>query len=124
MGEIDEAELVSAGQQGAVIDGMADGGQRTVQAAVLRRCCHELKDRIDPRGLRLTNVVVVGGLDLSGLVVPFSLRFEGCEFDAAPVVEGAQPATRRSRRLTPTPAATARSDASARCCTPSTPWSR
>jgi hypothetical protein len=90
MGEIDEAELVSAGQQGAVIDGMADGGQRTVQAAVLRRCCHELKDRIDPRGLRLTNVVVVGGLDLSGLVVPFSLRFEGCEFDAAPVVEGAQ----------------------------------
>jgi hypothetical protein len=90
MGEIDEAELVSAGQRGAVIDGMTDGGQRTVQAALLRRCCHELKDRIDPRGLRLANVIVAGGLDLSGLVVPFSLRFEGCEFDAAPVVEGAQ----------------------------------
>jgi hypothetical protein len=90
MGEIDEAELIGAGQRGAVIDGTADDGQRTVQAAVLRSCCHELKDRIDPRGLRLTNVIVVGGLDLSGLVVPFSLRFEGCEFDAAPLVEGAQ----------------------------------
>jgi hypothetical protein len=90
MGEIDEAELVSAGQRGAVIDGMADGRKRTVQAALLRSCCHELKDRIDPRGLRLANVIVVGGLDLSGLLVPFSLRFEGCEFDAVPVVEGAQ----------------------------------
>jgi hypothetical protein len=90
MGEIDEAELVGAGQRGAVIDGMADGRKRTVQAEVLRACCHELKDRIDPRGLRLANVVVTGGLDLSGLVVPFSLRFEGCEFDTAPVVEGAQ----------------------------------
>jgi hypothetical protein len=52
MGEIDEAELLSAGQRGAVLDGMADGRKRIVQAAVLRRCCHELKDRIDPRGLR------------------------------------------------------------------------
>jgi len=90
MGDIDEAELADAGQRGAVIDGMADGGKRTVQADVLRTCCRELKDRIDPRGLRLTNVIVAGALDLTGLVVPFSLRFEGCEFDTAPVVEGAQ----------------------------------
>ena len=90
MGDIDEAELAGAGQRGAVIDGMADGGKRTVQADVLRTCCRELKDRIDPRGLRLTNVIVAGALDLTGLVVPFSLRFEGCEFDTAPVVEGAQ----------------------------------
>jgi hypothetical protein len=90
MGEIDEAELVDAGQRGAVIDGMADGRKRTVRADVLRACCRELKDRIDPRGLRLTNVMVTGGLDLTGLVVPFPLRFEGCEFDTAPVVEGAQ----------------------------------
>ena len=90
MGEIDEAELLSAGQRGAVLDGMADDRKRIVQAAVLRRCCHELKDRIDPRGLRLTNAIVTGELDLTGLVVPFPLRFEGCEFDTAPVVEGAQ----------------------------------
>ena len=43
-----------------------------------------------PRGLRLADAVVVGRLDLAGLRVPFPLRFEGCEFDAAPVVEGAQ----------------------------------
>jgi hypothetical protein len=90
MGEIDEDELAGAGQRGAAVDGMADGGKRTVQAALLRRCCHEFKDRIDPRGLRLTNVIVAGGLDLTGLAVPFSLRFEGCEFEEAPVVEGAQ----------------------------------
>ncbi len=90
MGEIDEAELLGAGQRGAVLDGMADGRRRVVQAAVLRRCCHELKDRIDPRGLRLANAVVTGELDLTGLEVPFPLRFDGCEFDAAPVVEGAQ----------------------------------
>jgi len=90
MGEIDEAELLSAGQRGAVLDGMAGGRKRIVPAAALRRCCRELKDRIDPRGLRLTNAVVTGELDLTGLVVPFSLRFDGREFDTAPVVEGAQ----------------------------------
>jgi len=90
MSEIDEAELLGAGQRGAVLDGVADGRKRIVQAAVLRRCCHELKDQIDARGLRLTNAIVTGGLDLTGLVVPFPLRFDGCEFDTAPVVEGAQ----------------------------------
>src|ERR1700722_19539701 len=90
MGEIDEAELLSAGQRGMALDGMADGRKRIVQAAVLRRCCHELKDGIDPRGLRLTNAIVTGELDLTGLEVPFALRFDGCEFDTAPVVEGAQ----------------------------------
>ena len=89
MGEIDGAELLSAGQRGVAIDGLGDDGQRTVPAALLRECCHQLKDRIDPRGLRLSNVIVTGALDLTGLVVPFPLRFEGCQFDTAPVVEGA-----------------------------------
>ena len=35
MGEIDEAELLSAGQRGAVLDGMADGRKRTVQADLM-----------------------------------------------------------------------------------------
>ena len=89
-GEIDESELTSAGQRGATIDGLAGGVRRTVDAAVLRRCCRELRDQIDPRGLRLTNAIVTGCLDLTGLVVPFSLRFEACDFDTAPVLEGAQ----------------------------------
>src|SRR5437763_11439604 len=49
-----------------------------------RLCCADavmnLKDQIDPRGLRLTNAIVVGCLDLAGLSVPFPLRFGGCEF--------------------------------------------
>lgn len=90
MTEIDEAELLGAVRSGAVADAAMDGGKRTVQAALLRRCCHELKDEVDPHGLRLNNAVVVGRLDLAGLGVPFPLRFDGCEFDSAVVVEGAE----------------------------------
>jgi hypothetical protein len=90
MSEIDEAELLGAGRSGAVADAAMDGGKRVVPAALLRRCCHELKDQIDPRGLRLINAVVVGCLDLAGLAVPFPLRFDGCEFDSPVVVEGAE----------------------------------
>ncbi len=93
--EIDEAELLGALRSGQPIDGgqATDGGEagpkRTIQAALLRRCCHELKDQVDPRGLRLRNAVIAGCLHLAGLTVPFPLRFEACEFDSAPVVEGA-----------------------------------
>jgi hypothetical protein len=99
--EIDEAELLSALRGGQPIDGSqpVGGGQvnggaggvtkRTVQAALLRRCCHDLRDQVDPRGLRLRNAVIAGRLDLTGLTVPFPLRFEGCEFDSAPMAEGA-----------------------------------
>ena len=41
MNEIDEAELISAGERGAVVDGALKGGKRVVQAALLRKCCHE-----------------------------------------------------------------------------------
>jgi hypothetical protein len=88
--EIDEAELISAYQNGAVVGGSLAGRKRVVQADLLRRCCREFKDQIDPRGLRLNNAVVAGRLDLSGLTVPFPIRLEECEFDSAPVLEGAE----------------------------------
>ena len=56
MDKIDEAELVGAGRSGAVVDGAAGDDRRAALAALLRRCCHELRDQIDPRGLRLRNV--------------------------------------------------------------------
>ena len=90
MEEIDEAELISAGKSGAVLNAGVNGVKRAVQAAVLRTCCHELKDQVDPRGLRLSNAVITGCLDLTGMAVPFPLRFDGCEFGSAPVVEGAE----------------------------------
>jgi len=72
---IGESELTSAGRGGVTLDGLAGGVQRTIDAAVLRRCCRELREQIDPRGLRLANAIVTGCLDLTGLVVPFSLRW-------------------------------------------------
>lgn len=90
MDEIDETELIGALRAGDVVEGAVGGGRRSVPAELLRRCCHELRDQVDPRGLRLSQVVVTGGLDLAGVTVPFPLRFDRCEFDTAPVVDGAQ----------------------------------
>lgn len=90
MTEIDEADVLAAAMAGSVLNGGARGARQVVQAAVLRRCCHELAGQIDPRGLRLGNVVVAGRLDLGGLTVPFPLRFESCEFEFPLAVEGAE----------------------------------
>jgi hypothetical protein len=60
-----------------------------VSAELLRKVCHELRDQADPRGLRLSNAIVTGCLDLAGLTVPFPIRFGNCEFESALVAEGA-----------------------------------
>jgi len=89
MDEIGETELIDALKNGTVVGRTKRGVKRGVHAALLRKCCRELKDQVDPRGMRLGEVVVLGCLDLAGLTVPFPLRFDICEFDSAPVVEGA-----------------------------------
>jgi hypothetical protein len=87
---VDDAELIGAFREGRTAD-LAHGGARDpVDASLLRRCCLELKSQIDPRGINLRNAVIAGPLDLAGLDVPFPLRFDGCDFDSAPVFEGAQ----------------------------------
>jgi hypothetical protein len=89
--DIDEAELLRAARSGAVLNGKAEHGlKRALDAELLRRCCHQLKSEVDPRGLRLSGVAVGGQLDLAGLDVPFPLRFEDCDFAAALIVEGAE----------------------------------
>jgi len=90
MDQINETELSNALQTGAVLEGARTGVKRKVQAALIRKYCLELKQQVDPHGLQLNNAVIVGCLDLAGLVVPFPLRFDECEFDAAPFVEGAE----------------------------------
>lgn len=90
MDEVGEAELIEAGRAGQVLDCAAGPARRVVDAALVRRCCHELKNEIDPRGIRLRNASVTGCLDLTALDVPFPLWFHGCEFDTAPNVEGSR----------------------------------
>src|SRR5439155_14837785 len=86
MAEVDEAELLGAGQAGVVLD-CADGSRRRrVRASLLRRCCRELKTPIDTRGIRLRNAEVTGCLDLAGLDVPFPLHFEVCVLEALIIV--------------------------------------
>ena len=89
MEEVSEAELVAEVRAGRVLD-CGDGGRRPLDASLLRRCCHELRDEVDPRGIRLRNVAIAGSLDLAGMVVPFGLRFDQCKFDSPVMIEGAQ----------------------------------
>lgn len=90
MGEVSEDELLAAARAGRVLDcGDADALGR-VDAVLLRRCCQELKGLIDRRGIRLRRAEIMGCADLSGLEIPFSLRFAECAFDEPLVVEGAQ----------------------------------
>lgn len=74
---------------GGVLD-CGDGGRRAVDAALLRRCCHELQGRVDARSIRLRNAAISGSLDRASMVVPFGLRFDCCEFESPVIVEGAQ----------------------------------
>ena len=89
MGRIGEAELLQAAQNGTAVDGGKTGTWRTVPASLLRRFCLDLKDQVDPRGLQLRRTVVTGALDLAGLVVPFPLVFDRCEFRSALAADGA-----------------------------------
>jgi hypothetical protein len=90
MNVVDEGELLGAFREGQLVNCARNGACGRVDAALIRRCCLELKGQIDPRGISLRNAKVVGCLDLAGLEVPFPLRFDGCDFDSALVFEGAQ----------------------------------
>ena len=90
MDEVGEAELLAAASAGQIAECGADGNRRPVQAELLRRCCHRLKDQIDPRGLRLRSAAIVGSLDLASMDVRFPVRFDDCDFDSPLVAEGAQ----------------------------------
>src|SRR5262250_3976809 len=90
MDQVGEAELLAAAGAGRALACGDGNASRRVDAALLRRCCHELRDQIDPRGVWLRHAAITGSVDLSGLEVPFPLRFEGCHFDAPLLAEGAR----------------------------------
>jgi hypothetical protein len=89
MAEVSEPELLEACREGRVLECSEAGIRRGLPAVLLRRCCSDLRDQVDPQGIRLRGAMVSGCLDLSGMDVPFPLRFDGCEFDSALAVEGA-----------------------------------
>src|SRR5215469_13886036 len=90
MDKVDEAELLAAASAGQILDCSDGDNRRPVDAALVRRCCHRLKDQIDPRGVQLRNATVAGVLDLADLDVPFPLRFDDCDFDSPVRAEGAR----------------------------------
>jgi hypothetical protein len=90
MDHVGEAELLAAATAGHVLDCGDGGRRRSVDAALLRRCCRELADQVDPRGVLLRGAAVTGCLDLAGLDVPFPLLFDGCSFTWPVKVEGAR----------------------------------
>ena len=90
MDQVGEAELLAAATAGQILVCGNGRARRRVSADLLRRCCRELRDQVDPRGLRLSGAEVTGHLDLAGMDVPFPLRFDGCSFTSVVTVEGAQ----------------------------------
>ena len=90
MDRVGEAELLAAAAAGHVLVCGDGDARRSVDAALLRRCCRELRDQVDPRGVRLRGAAITGPVDLAGLDVPFPLRFDGCSFTEPVTVSGAQ----------------------------------
>ncbi len=90
MQPVGEAEVLAAASAGLVLDCADAGSRRTLDAAILRRCCRELPGQIDPRGVQLRNAAIAGPLDLAGLDLAFPLRFDACVFGSPLRVEGAQ----------------------------------
>jgi hypothetical protein len=82
---MDDAELERRWLAGQVVD-LAGG---PLDAETLRRFCVHRAAETDKRGVRIANAVLTGVLDLAGVEVPFPLRFDGCRFEAAPVLHGA-----------------------------------
>lgn len=101
MPAITDAEVLAACAVGDVLDCTDGSSRRILDAGLIRRCCHELKDQVDPRGLRLHGAAIAGPVDLNGLDVPFPLRFDDCEFNSPVLIEGAQFVRSRADGLRP-----------------------
>jgi hypothetical protein len=66
-----------------------DFQHRRIDAAHIRDLCRT-PERVDPRGLMIRHAKIADRLDLSGMDVPFPVRFEACEFAEPPLFDGAR----------------------------------
>ncbi|MFF0245486.1 hypothetical protein ACWEU6_13160 [Streptosporangium sandarakinum] len=85
---LDETALVRACREGRTVRAR-DGGRLVVEARLVRELCRRGREEIDPRGLTVEGARITGDLDLSGMEVPFPLRFTGCTFDRPVDLDGA-----------------------------------
>jgi hypothetical protein len=74
------------------IDLLAESTQRTISADVLRWLCtsKEATALVSSSGIAITNALIIGELNLTGLNVPFNLGFFGCEIKDGIVMQDAQ----------------------------------
>lgn len=77
-------EFEQAWSEGRVVD-FAKGA---LDAEVIRAFCVARRAG-DPRGVQIVNAVVSGQLDLAGVELAVPLRFQECEFEGAPILDGA-----------------------------------
>ncbi|WP_436756652.1 hypothetical protein [Streptosporangium sp. V21-05] len=85
---IDEVTLLRACVAGRVLRAR-DGEEMIVEGRLVRELCRRAREEMDPRGLAIQGARIGGDLDLSGMEVPFPLRFTGCAFDRPVRLEGA-----------------------------------
>lgn len=85
---IDEAALLRACAAGRVLSARA-GEELIVEGRLIRELCRRSKEEIDPRGPAIEGARISGELDLSGMEVPYPLRFTGCVFDQPVHLDGA-----------------------------------
>ncbi|MEV1240617.1 hypothetical protein [Nonomuraea sp. NPDC049750] len=86
---LDEATLFRACATGQVLRAQ-DGEEFVVQGRLLRELCRRGSADIDPRGLAIEGARIAGDLDLSGMQVPYPLRFVNCVFDRPLALDGAE----------------------------------
>jgi hypothetical protein len=87
---VDESTFLAACRSGRPVELDDNGTAGELDADLIRRTCGRSADQVDPRGIRLRNAVVAGPLDLSGVDVPFPIRFENCRFESALLLDGAR----------------------------------
>jgi hypothetical protein len=71
-------------------DGVVVPARVGADGDLIRRCCTDDANAVDPRGLRLRGLTVRGGLDLAGVDVAFPLVFHECWFEQPLVLDGAE----------------------------------
>ncbi|WP_336213880.1 hypothetical protein [Nonomuraea sp. LPB2021202275-12-8] len=86
---LDEVTLFRACASGKTLRAR-DGEELVVDSRLLRDLCRRGLDDIDPRGLTVEAARIDGDLDLSGMQVPFPLRFVDCAFERPVNLDGAE----------------------------------